>query len=249
MFECPDRGILKTGSKPWGIPEIATDAGIHISSCANLLEELETKGVFSRRESDGAIFCRRMVRDEEERRSNAERQAEFRSRNSNAKVTEEVTRLSHASSSSSSSSKQLQTKPNPAASPPLELPIWLIESTWKDFVEMRVKLRAPLTRRASLLIFKKMEGLMASGQNPQEVLEQSIMNGWRGIFALQKGAGHVQNTADERRERVRESIRRGVGVDSQLGRTLLGELREGAKRDDWGGLPNRPKQLKTAFIA
>jgi hypothetical protein len=108
MFECPERGVLKTGTKPWEIPDIATDAGIHISSCAVLLEELEMKGVLSRRESDGAIFSRRMVRDEEARKANAERQAEWRERNkhpgesSNAGVTPGVTPMLHRSSSSSS---------------------------------------------------------------------------------------------------------------------------------------------------
>jgi hypothetical protein len=111
MFECPERGVLKTGTKPWEIPDIATDAGIHISSCAVLLEELEMKGVLSRRESDGAIFSRRMVRDEEARKANAERQADWRERNkhpaesSNAGVTPGVTRMLHRSSSSSSNTK------------------------------------------------------------------------------------------------------------------------------------------------
>jgi hypothetical protein len=69
------------------------------------------KGVLSRRESDGAIFSRRMVRDEEARKANAERQAEWRERNkhpgesSNAGVTPGVTPMLHRSSSSSSNTK------------------------------------------------------------------------------------------------------------------------------------------------
>ena len=80
-------------------------------------------------------------------------------------------------------------KPTTAA-PPLDLPVWLPEPTWKAFSEMRGKMRAPLTPHASLLIFKKLARWMEAGQNPQEVLEQSIENGWKGIFEVRKENGN-----------------------------------------------------------
>lgn len=98
MFDCPERGILKTGDQAWGLPEIAAAAGIPISSAANLLAELEKNGVFSRREPDGAIINRRMVRDEEVRRNANDRVKRFR----NA----DETRMKHASSFSVSPSDQ-----------------------------------------------------------------------------------------------------------------------------------------------
>lgn len=55
--------------------------------------------------------------------------------------------------------------------------------TWKAFVEMR-KRKAPLTSHASMLVVKKLTELKAQGHDPIAVLEQSILNGWRGVFPL-----------------------------------------------------------------
>jgi hypothetical protein len=60
-------------------------------------------------------------------------------------------------------------------------------------------------------------------------------------------SGKQPSKSQERAERIRESIRRGVGVDSQLGRALRGELREGTGRDDRGGLSDRLIEAETKF--
>jgi hypothetical protein len=150
-------------------------------------------------------------------------------------VSKEVRKVSNKSSS------KTKPPPTPAASPPPDLPIWLPESTWKCFCEMRVKMRAALSPHSSLLIFKKLASLLDQGESPQEVLEQSIINGWRGVFPLhRKGNGNGESSkAEQRSARVRESIRQGLGVDSKLGRALRGELREGTDSGDEHGLPDR----------
>lgn len=74
-----------------------------------------------------------------------------------------------------------------AASPPVDLPAWVPESTWKCFVDMRERMRAPLSPHSTLLILNKLSKFLEQGQNLQDVLEQSIMNNWRGIFPLRAG--------------------------------------------------------------
>ena len=78
MFHCEERGILATNRVPWSLDEIA--AAVRGPKDTNLadIQELLAKGVASRR-SDGAIFSRRMVRDERDRQKNATRQSKFRS--------------------------------------------------------------------------------------------------------------------------------------------------------------------------
>src|SRR5437868_3886552 len=53
---------------------------------------------------------------------------------------------------------------------------------WFTFVEMRQKIRKPLTNRAADLIVAKLRSLGDQGQDPVEILSQSIMNCWAGVF-------------------------------------------------------------------
>lgn len=63
MFDCEQRGILATGENPWSDDEIAASVTGSATTNLTLLCELLSKGVCSRNEA-GAIFSRRMVRDE-----------------------------------------------------------------------------------------------------------------------------------------------------------------------------------------
>lgn len=63
-------------------------------------------------------------------------------------------------------------------------PSWVPADAWSAFVEMRRKIRAPLTNHAAKLAVDELDGLRASGDDPEAVLNQSVMNSWRGLFAV-----------------------------------------------------------------
>lgn len=67
------------------------------------------------------------------------------------------------------------------------LPDWIKQETWDAFLETRKKQRAPPTARAIELLIKELEKLKTTGDDPNEVLCQSIMNNWKGVFPLKKG--------------------------------------------------------------
>lgn len=73
------------------------------------------------------------------------------------------------------------------------------ENVFNAFLEMRKKIKEPPTDYAIKLIFKELEKLKALGNNPNEVLNQSIMNNWKGVFALKnnggKACGSTQNNS------------------------------------------------------
>lgn len=71
-----------------------------------------------------------------------------------------------------------------SVNPVEELPDWLPEDAWKAFVDMRKKIKAPLTNAAVKLAFGELEKLMAKGHRPRAVLDQSTMNSWRGLFEV-----------------------------------------------------------------
>lgn len=54
------------------------------------------------------------------------------------------------------------------------------------FVEMRRKIRAPMTDRAISLLFKNLDNLTRNDEEKVAILDQSIANSWRGIFPLKE---------------------------------------------------------------
>lgn len=87
MFECDERGVLASGGSPWTLEDIADAVGGAPDVALSCIKELVRKGV-ARRRSDGALFCARLVRDEEERRQGRGRVREFRKRKRNDDVTQ-----------------------------------------------------------------------------------------------------------------------------------------------------------------
>ncbi len=68
------------------------------------------------------------------------------------------------------------------------IPEWIDKGTWEAFLEMRKKKRQPLiTNRAIELTIKALEKLKTEGHNPNEVLNQSIMRNYTGVFPVKGG--------------------------------------------------------------
>lgn len=64
------------------------------------------------------------------------------------------------------------------------LPDWLPIQEWNDFKETRKKLKSPMTARAESLAISELSKLRDAGYDPKAVIEQSILRGWKGLFAL-----------------------------------------------------------------
>jgi hypothetical protein len=65
---------------------------------------------------------------------------------------------------------------------PAELPDWLNKTDWNDFVEMRKKLKKPMTDRAVKLMLSKLETMKNKGINTSEVLQKSILANWSDVY-------------------------------------------------------------------
>lgn len=64
------------------------------------------------------------------------------------------------------------------------LPSWLPVDAWSDWTEHRKQIRKPMTEMAAKLSIKELSKFRDAGQSPRAVIEQSIANGWTGLFAL-----------------------------------------------------------------
>ena len=89
---------------------------------------------------------------------------------------------------------------------------------WGYFLEHRRRLRAPLTSYGEHLIRKKLERIQKeTGDDPTEVLEQSIEMGWKGVFPL----------VDKRTKPLKDYTDRDlVDIAKELGISTIGRKRE-----------------------
>ncbi|BAO43876.1 helix-turn-helix domain-containing protein [Thiolapillus brandeum] len=74
----------------------------------------------------------------------------------------------------------------PSKGKAVELPGWMPENLWRDFVEHRRKTKAPMTDIAQQRALKKLGTMREEGQDIEAVVEQSIINGWKGLFPVKE---------------------------------------------------------------
>ena len=68
------------------------------------------------------------------------------------------------------------------------LPVWIPKAAWDGFIEMRKAIHKPLkTEHAVKLAIGKLESFRLAGNDPGEVLNQSTLNSWQGLFEVKDG--------------------------------------------------------------
>ncbi len=72
----------------------------------------------------------------------------------------------------------------------------LINSIY-GFIEMRKAIKKPLTENALKLIFNKLDKLSNIEVDKVEILNQSTMNSWQGVFPLKKNNGGTENGSNK----------------------------------------------------
>lgn len=64
------------------------------------------------------------------------------------------------------------------------MPDWVPIEAWAGYLEMRKKIRKPMTPRAEQLAINTLDKLRQQGQDVAAVLDQSTLNSWQGLFAV-----------------------------------------------------------------
>ena len=62
---------------------------------------------------------------------------------------------------------------------------------------------------AARLIIKKLEELRNQGQDPRLVLEQSVMNNWKGVFPIKGFNNNRQQALEDRNRQAIDEFVRG----------------------------------------
>ena len=73
-------------------------------------------------------------------------------------------------------------------------------SSLKDFIEMRKKIKAPMTERAVNLMLSKLSSIANDDTEKIKIINQSIMNSWKGIFPIKEEKRHDRFSARDDRE-------------------------------------------------
>lgn len=86
-------------------------------------------------------------------------------------------------------------KQEPSTAEPL--PDWMPTAEWDAFVAMRKAMgkSIPFTEAARRGIVSKLDKLRDAGQDPAAVLEASVRNGWRDVFAIKMDRSNFQGGA------------------------------------------------------
>lgn len=83
----------------------------------------------------------------------------------------------------------------------LELPDWLKKETWISFVEYRESCKKKLTKTSASLSIAKLTKLKEGGNDPVEVINQTIERAYTGLFPVNGGnesAKHKAGRANQR---------------------------------------------------
>jgi hypothetical protein len=111
-------------------------------------------------------------------------------------------------------------------------PSWVDKEAWDAFVEMRKAKgkRAPFTEAAAKRIVLTLDRLRSQGHPPEEVLWQSTMAGWSGVFPLKTDYAAVKQQTIQREQelqREKEEITRQPIPESVRAKiaSLTGKMR------------------------
>jgi hypothetical protein len=70
-------------------------------------------------------------------------------------------------------------------SPPMpDLPHWMPLEAWHGWMEMRAKMKKPMTSRAMVRAINKLESMRQAGTDIAEVLDRSTMSGWTDLYDI-----------------------------------------------------------------
>jgi hypothetical protein len=72
----------------------------------------------------------------------------------------------------------------PSLKKTIEYPNWLNKKLWKDYKDHRRQLKPRMTQRAEELAIIKLKKLIDAGDRQEDIINQSIEQGWKGLFQI-----------------------------------------------------------------
>jgi hypothetical protein len=131
---------------------------------------------------DWEVYAGKLI---DRKKANAERQQAHRNAIHNSDVTD-TSQVRHIAT--------VPTIPNQPTkvtiTQSVTVPDFIDKKNWEDWLEVRKKKRAPATRRALEMAVKELTTFKQKGQDPNKILEQSILRGYTGLFEVKDGGNN-----------------------------------------------------------
>lgn len=80
----------------------------------------------------------------------------------------------------------------------------------RAYIQMRKAIKKQVTNRALELAFKKLDGLARTDAEKTEIVNQSVMNSWQGLFPI-KGNGYSQQPQRKQEPQISERDKKKFG--------------------------------------
>jgi hypothetical protein len=106
----------------------------------------------------------------------------------------------------------------------VDLPKWLDKNLWEDFKQFRKEMKKPMTELMQKKMINRLEKMRSEGQNVEDVLNQSMANGWQGVFEVkstkERSYGNQQSEVKSSAQRFWERNTAGL---PEYDRSVRGE--------------------------
>lgn len=96
-------------------------------------------------------------------------------------------------------------RPSKKKDEPFVRPDWVPQGPWDGYVEMRAKIRKPMTDTAKWIAVRELRKLADAGHPPGPVLNQSIFNSYQGVFKLKDQNNGQQRPSNHRGGSTRDA--------------------------------------------
>lgn len=203
MHEGSPYGYLKVADKVILPANLARMVGETLEVVEGWLHELHEAGVYDI--DNGAIFSRRMIRDEELRQKRAE--GGKLGGNPNLKVNHVVINEDKQKSTPSSTSSSTSTSSIKKIKAEALRPIDVSESVWDDFIAIRTKVKKPFTETALKIIQRE---AAKAGFTVEQALETCCARGWQGFEAAWVKKESDLSKTGQMNQRVISGLTRGL---------------------------------------
>ena len=163
--------IIKRGQLVTGLKAIKRDTGLSIRKIRTGLSRLTLTGEIRRKVTNKYSIITVCNYDKYQIKERGQRQASDKPATIKRQASDNIQEV-----------KELKNIKKTTKS--IVFPVWLDQKLWADFKEMRKIIKAPMTTRAEELAFKRIEKLNSNGTDPNKIIEQSLINGWKGFFPI-----------------------------------------------------------------
>lgn len=82
------------------------------------------------------------------------------------------------------------------------LPEWIPEQNWKAFVEMRTRIKKPLTEWAKHLIELELQKIKKAGHDPIAAMDKSTRNSWQDVYMPRDNGKPEERSIADQYERL-----------------------------------------------